>query len=416
LLVGKTTQGLTNAGFEVAQSGQASITQSGASALRLNRLSSDGELLQFRKDGSTVGSIGTSSSRLHIENGDTGLRIAGDLDQIFPCGSGGGDRDAAIDLGSTGVRFKDLYLSGSIEIENGTGNVGVGKQALNSNTGSDNSAFGKRSLYSNTSGSKNLALGKSAGYNNTEGTSNTFVGAPKSSTGYGSGYFMTTGSNNTILGAYNGNQGGLDIRTSDNNIVLSDGDGNPRLFYKTATVNWNLVVPAASNNALIVHNTGGSSPYGILIDNDLDANNSSNWFINATGDTTSRFKVYTNGNVVNTNNSYGSISDVKLKENIIDSSSQWDDIKALTVRKYSMKADNLDAPNMIGVIAQEVEAAGMGGLVFETPDATPDNPDAEGTTKQVNYSILYMKAVKALQEAMDRIETLEAKVTALENA
>jgi hypothetical protein len=36
-------------------------------------------------------------------------------------------------------------------------------------------------------------------------------------------------------------------------------------------------------------------------------------------------------------------------------------------------------------------------------------------TKEVKYSILYMKAVKALQEAMDRIETLEAKVEALEN-
>ena len=36
--------------------------------------------------------------------------------------------------------------------------------------------------------------------------------------------------------------------------------------------------------------------------------------------------------------------------------------------------------------------------------------------KGVAYSILYMKAVKALQEAMARIETLEAKVTALENA
>jgi hypothetical protein len=32
----------------------------------------------------------------------------------------------------------------------------------------------------------------------------------------------------------------------------------------------------------------------------------------------------------------------------------------------------------------------------------------------VNYSVLYMKAVKALQEAMERIETLEAKVAALE--
>ena len=36
------------------------------------------------------------------------------------------------------------------------------------------------------------------------------------------------------------------------------------------------------------------------------------------------------------------------------------------------------------------------------------------TSKEVKYSILYMKAVKALQEAMTRIETLEAKVATLE--
>jgi hypothetical protein len=41
---------------------------------------------------------------------------------------------------------------------------------------------------------------------------------------------MTTGSKNTILGAYSGNQGGLDIRTLSNYIVLSDGDGNPRMY------------------------------------------------------------------------------------------------------------------------------------------------------------------------------------------
>ena len=86
------------------------------------------------------------------------------------------------------------------------------------------------------------------------------------------------------------------------------------------------------------------------------------------------------------------------------------------MRKYSLKADELDAPNMLGVIAQDVEAAGMGGLVFETLDVDNETKEELGTvTKQVNYSILYMKAVKALQEAMDRIETLEAKVATLES-
>ena len=36
--------------------------------------------------------------------------------------------------------------------------------------------------------------------------------------------------------------------------------------------------------------------------------------------------------------------------------------------------------------------------------------------KSVVYSIIYMKAIKALQEAMAKIEILESKVTALENA
>ena len=37
-------------------------------------------------------------------------------------------------------------------------------------------------------------------------------------------------------------------------------------------------------------------------------------------------------------------------------------------------------------------------------------------TKQLKYSVLYMKAIKALQEAQTRIETLESKVSALEGS
>jgi hypothetical protein len=49
------------------------------------------------------------------------------------------------------------------------------------------------------------------------------------------------------------------------------------------------------------------------------------------------FQVIGNGNVQNTNNSYGAISDAKLKENIVDATSQWADIKALQVRKYNLR-------------------------------------------------------------------------------
>ena len=62
-------------------------------------------------------------------------------------------------------------------------------------------------------------------------------------------------------------------------------------------------------------------------------------------------------------------------------------------------------------------------MVFETPDRDADGNETSEVTKGVNQSVLYMKAVKALQEAMERIETLEAnntdllaRVTALESA
>ena len=133
---------------------------------------------------------------------------------------------------------------------------------------------------------------------------------------------------------------------------------------------------------------------------------------------TESFRVTTNGNVSNTNNSYGSLSDIKLKENIVDANSQWDDLKALQVRNYNFKEGQTHT--QIGVIAQEVELVSP-GLVSESRDLDGDGNDLGTVTKYVNYSVLYMKAVKALQEAMTRIEaletanaSLEARLTALE--
>ena len=99
-------------------------------------------------------------------------------------------------------------------------NVAVGESALYTNaTGTNNIAVGQAALYTNT-GSYNTAVGQAALVYNTTASNNTAVG-------YQAGYLITTGSKNTIIGSYNGNQGGLDIRTASNYIVLSDGDGNP---------------------------------------------------------------------------------------------------------------------------------------------------------------------------------------------
>jgi hypothetical protein len=114
------------------------------------------------------------------------------------------------------------------------------------------------------------------------------------------------------------------------------------------------------------------------------------------------------GDLENANNSYGAYSDEKLKENIVGAGSQWSDIKSLTVRKFNFKEDTgFSTHTQIGLVAQEAELVSP-GLVSESPDRDEEGNDLGTVTKSVNYSVLYMKAVKALQEAMERIETLEA--------
>ena len=123
--------------------------------------------------------------------------------------------------------------------------------------------------------------------------------------------------------------------------------------------------------------------------------------LGSTGSGTISFTVWSNGNVENTNNSYGQISDETLKQDIVDASSQWNDIKNIKVRKFRFK-DNPTGELQIGVVAQEVEKVSA-GLVYETGDVGEE-------VKAVKYSVLYMKAIKALQEAMTRIEVLETRL------
>ena len=138
------------------------------------------------------------------------------------------------------------------------------------------------------------------------------------------------------------------------------------------------------------------------------------------------------GNIQNSGNSYGSLSDNRIKQNITDASSQWNDIKALKIKNFKLKKlvnrDGDSAPTHLGVIAQDLETSNMNGLVEEISPTKEDvalssdfgSIDGKGDftegqkVKTVKYSVLYMKAIKALQEAQTRIETLETKVTALE--
>jgi len=125
VLVGRTStiSGGSNSasGAQIGSNGLIQSAVSGDTAIALQRLSDNGDIIQFRKDTTQVGSIGTGSSRICIGNSDTFLTIAEDLDALYPASSSQTTpRDNAVDLGTSGTRFNNLYLSGGVFV-GGTG-------------------------------------------------------------------------------------------------------------------------------------------------------------------------------------------------------------------------------------------------------------------------------------------------------
>ena len=144
------------------------------------------------------------------------------------------------------------------------------------------------------------------------------------------------------------------------------------------------------------NNTASTGAYNIY----------SNW-----GDTNRNvFRIRTDGNVLNYNNSYGALSDAKLKENVADATPKLEDLCKLRVVNFNYIGDE---NKQLGLIAQEVEQV-FPKLVDENPDTDADGNETGEVTKSVKYSILVPMLVKALQEQQDMISALEARVSALE--
>ena len=104
-----------DAGVAIGSIGYISAARSSESVGLFNRMDSDGSILLFRKDGSTVGSIAAAFADLAIGNGDVGLHFNSGSEQVNPWNlSTNLARDNGINLGASGARFKDLYLGGSV--------------------------------------------------------------------------------------------------------------------------------------------------------------------------------------------------------------------------------------------------------------------------------------------------------------
>jgi hypothetical protein len=102
---------------------------------------------------------------------------------------------------------------------------------------------------------------------------------------------------------------------------------------------------------------------------------------------------------------FGTFSDQRLKENIVELPSQWDSVKNLRPVEFDY-IESEGGGHQIGFIAQEVENI--------YPDVVGERSD--GMLTLSGMSKQDARLIKALQEAMERIETLEAEVAALKGA
>ena len=414
----------------------------------------------------SVGTIDVPSSfadsaKVFNESGnDVDFRVesSGNANMLFI--SGGND---VVGIGAEGDLGAGLHIK--------TADSGASAQANADELIIEGSGHAGMSILSGTSSTGTIYFGDSGDddigklyYNHSDNSLNFFGNATN---------FLYMDSSNFV---FNEDSNDINFRVESNgntHMIYSDGGTNHLGLGVTAAAGVFLTIKDGTGidgdwwiNADNVH---GTNPNGMILNTSGSANDSTAQKAYAFQDSgTMRFMVYVDGDVVNHDNSYGAISDQRIKQNIVDANSQWDDIKALKVRNFKKKDDVRQygedkAWTEIGLIAQEAELVSP-KLVKENPPSVNDvlSDSAFGTlvddtgspkyyqdgdtipsgkkigdekldgsgnviynkkvgeekqkVKSIKYSVLYMKAIKALQEAQTRIETLETKVKTLEDA
>jgi hypothetical protein len=122
-MIGKTDTTFSTAGNVFYGDGSSDHTRNGL-LLQLNRTTTDGEHIRLLKDGSSVGGIGVNSGdQVYFAASDgMGIKVDTDNTSVEASNASGADNDNAVNLGSSGTRWKDLYLSGGVYL-GGTGSA-----------------------------------------------------------------------------------------------------------------------------------------------------------------------------------------------------------------------------------------------------------------------------------------------------
>jgi len=367
------------------------MTRSGANPLLLNRLSSDGDILSLMKDGTTVGSIGTDSSRFKVKSNSVALYLENESNKKLVWGNVSSvpyfyplsDNDT--NLGYPTQRFKDLYLSGGVKVGSYATELLDGGLKFKFNGGAfiDQNTVGQPLTFrvSNASSIDTTTMTLDSSGN---------VGIGTTSPDYlleietaSSSVAPKLGFRNTQAGTQIGmpaNTNALAFFTGDNERMRIDSSGN-LLHNCTSQV---------SGGQYSAHFTGGTKD-GIALKNTNAGNTGS--FLAFFNSSTALAGVISQTGA--TTVSYGTSSDARLKD-VTGEARGLEVINELNPVAYNWKADGKADE---GLIAQEV--------LDIVPNAVSGS---EEDMYQMDYSKLVTPLIKAVQELSAEVDELKQQI------
>jgi hypothetical protein len=185
-----------------------------------------------------------------------------------------------------------------------------------------------------------------------------------------------------------------------------------------------MLVDSAGHGYCVVD--AGSTSYATWVAHKMGG--TTKYLVGMEGGASAQYRIYDSGDasvavhITTTGNSWVADSDERMKKDITPMENRLDDLLKIKVRRFKWKHnDKVD----FGFVAQELETCAPDAVevgsdeVYSKEEAEDSLTAVEGALKNpygVSREQLIPMMVKSIQELSDKLDTANAKITALENA